>query len=152
MIADMVTDEQIDDRVVPLVEELNRFPGVETFASCGGHRHVHVKDFCAGEKRGRIGQVRYPDFYVSFMIDPSPEAGWSLRLISWATYEASATVNVRYGAALIMWAPTPEPAEPPRFDLYGRIDVGLVLRMLRQAREEHLRNAPSAEAGDELGC
>jgi len=136
---------EIDARVLPLVEELNGFPGVETFASCGGHRHIHVKGFHNEETRGRVGQVRYPDFYVSFMIDQSPEAGWSLRLISWAAFEASAAANTRYGAAVIMWAPTPQPTEPPRFDLYGKIDVALVLKMLQRAREDHLKRAPSED-------
>lgn len=128
--------DEIDARVLGLVEELNRFPGVETFASCGGHRHIH-----SHESKGRVGQVRYPDFYVSFMIDPSPEAGWSLRLISWATFEASAAAKVRYGAVVIMWSPTPQPSDPPRFDLYGKIDVGLVVKMLERAREDHLKTA-----------
>lgn len=145
----MSTSEKIDDRVVPLVDELNRFPGVETFASCGGHRHIHARGLRTDGRGGRVGQVRYPEFYVSFMIDPSPEAGWSLRLISWAAYEAAAAANVRYGAALIMWAPTPKPSEPPRFDLFGRVDVSLLLKMLQCAREEHLKNAPSGNAVDE---
>jgi hypothetical protein len=137
----MVAHDEIDARVRPIVDELNRFPGVETFASCGGHRHLHMKGFYVDEAKSRVGQVRYPDFYVSFMIDQSSEAGWSLRLISWAAYEASAAANVRYGAVVMMWAPTPKRTEPPRFELYGKVDVSLVIRMLQRAREEHLQTA-----------
>ncbi len=129
--------EQIDDRVVPLVAELNQFPGVKTFASCGGHPNVRVRGFRT-QSGGRTGQVRYPHFYVSFMINPSPEAGWSLRLISWAAYQASLDANTRYGATVMMWSPSPDPSDPPRFDLYGKIDVELLLKTLRQAREEYL--------------
>ena len=128
----------IDDRVLPLVNELNLFPGVRTFASCGGHKNVRVRGYRTRRASAPVGQVRYPHFYVSFVIDPSPEAGWSLRLISWAAYEASMLANIRYGAFVSMWAPSPSPDEPPRFDLYGKIDVSLVLKTLRQAREEYL--------------
>lgn len=139
--------EQIDPRIVPLVEELNLFPGVETFASCGGHRHVHLKGFHNDDSSVRVGQVRLPAFYVSFMIDPSPEAGWSLRLISWAAYEASAAANVRYGAVVIMWSPTAEPSDPPRFDLYGKIDVSLVVAMLQRARQKTSVRKEGSSAG-----
>jgi hypothetical protein len=132
----MSANEEIDPRVIPLVEELNRFPGVETFASCGGHRHVHLKGFKKDDSRAHVGQVRLPDFYVSFMIEQTAEAFWSLRLISWAAYEASGAADVRYGAVVMMWSPTPEPTDPPRFDLYGKVDVQLVVKMLERAREK----------------
>jgi hypothetical protein len=131
-------EAKIDDRVLPLIEELNRFPGVRTFASCGGHPKVRVTGFVTRKNHGREGQVRYPHFYVSFMIDPSPAAGWSLRLISWAAYDASLVANVRYGATVMMWAPSPSPEEPPRFDLYGKISVELLVKTLRLAREEYI--------------
>ena len=51
----MNLDEKLDPRIIPLVEELNRFPGVETFASCGGHRHVHLKGFHQDDSNVRVG-------------------------------------------------------------------------------------------------
>jgi hypothetical protein len=131
---------EIDARVGPLVDELNQFPGVETFASCGGHTHVSKKDLFEGK-------VRQPDFYVSFTVDPTVEALWSVRLISWAAFEASVESRVLRGAALMMWVPTPEPIEPPKFDLYCRIDVGLMLKKLQEARE-YVKAFPSKNAGE----
>lgn len=48
-----------------------------------------------------------------------------------------------------MGAPNPKPDEMPRFDLYGDISIDLVLRKLKEAREQHLKEWPASNTADQ---
>jgi hypothetical protein len=62
---------QVDERVESLVLELNEFPGVTVFSSCGGHQ-VPI----------RVSQCPRDQFEVNFNIYPL-HGGWrSLELIT----------------------------------------------------------------------
>ena len=68
-------EEELDEPIVPLVEALNRIPGVITFSSCGGHDDWRERCACA---------VPADQFWVSFDIEPT-QRGWkALELIAWA--------------------------------------------------------------------
>ena len=73
---------EIDKRVRGLVDALDRLPGVATFSSCGGH-----------EER-QTSRVRYPEWYVNFEIEPTPEAHDSLTRIVAATQEHEPLASV----------------------------------------------------------
>ncbi len=101
--------EGLDANVAGLVVTLNRFPGVATVASCGGHPDP--------------GSGQWPErtWYVKFDL-PRSEAGWlSLEFLAWA-------INTAYRAdrpsvVLLPDSPPPylnKPGECLKFMVEGR--------------------------------
>lgn len=73
---DLLND--LDRNIVSLVAELNSFPGITTFSSCGGHLHPTTHSQC-------------PDgvLEINFNVDPL-RGGWrSLELIASAVSESA---------------------------------------------------------------
>ena len=63
--------KEIDSNVVSVVRAINRFPGIQTCGSCGGH------------KRPKPGQYHHGEWNVSFEIEPTEEGWFSLEFLSW---------------------------------------------------------------------
>lgn len=69
--------KDLEHNIVSLVAELNTFPGITTFSSCGGHLHPTALSHC-----------HEGDFEVNFNVDPL-RGGWrSLELIASAVSES----------------------------------------------------------------
>lgn len=70
--------KDLDHNIVSLVVELNSFPGITTFSSCGGHLHPTL-----------LSQCQEGHFEVNFNVDPL-RGGWrSLELIASAVSESA---------------------------------------------------------------
>ena len=65
--------QEMDDRIIPLVNALNSLPGIETFTSCGGH-----------EEKTDFSQCEIDEFSVGFGIDPEEHGLISLGVITGA--------------------------------------------------------------------
>jgi hypothetical protein len=68
---DPIPWDELDPPIVPLVGALNRFPGIRTIGSCGGHSAPERDQAGAGE------------WWVLFQVDHSEEGWLSLEFLSW---------------------------------------------------------------------
>jgi hypothetical protein len=78
--------EGLDQRVEILVYTISSLPGIETYASCGGHK-----------KQTHPTQCKEDEFWVGFVVDPSERGLLSLGLIAQAAQrvdEKNISVNV----------------------------------------------------------
>jgi hypothetical protein len=76
----------IDDRVKELVCVLNKFKGIETFSSCGGHANPDISQIC----RGR--------FSVDFFVEPNKTGFGSLENINqWMTRICPSSAEIVVG-------------------------------------------------------
>lgn len=66
----------LDRAVVPLVRVLNRFPGISTYTSCGGHEGPLMSSQCPAGL-----------WYVDFHVDRSDEGWLSLEFFGWVAYD-----------------------------------------------------------------
>jgi hypothetical protein len=69
---------EIDAPVRGLVRVLNRFPGISTYTSCGGHEEVSHDD-----------QAPASCWYVDFLLARTDEGWISLEFFGWIAYEVA---------------------------------------------------------------
>ena len=67
---------EIDPPVRNLIRVLNRFPGIRTYTSCGGHARVE-----------NSGQAPEGMWYVDFHVERTDEGWMSLEFFGWISYE-----------------------------------------------------------------
>lgn len=70
---------ELDPPVRGLVWVLNRFPGITTYTSCGGHP--------AAEREGRDDRAEEGCWYVDFHVDRTDEGWISLEFFAWVAYD-----------------------------------------------------------------
>ena len=106
----------IDERVKELVCILNKFKGIETFSSCGGH---------ANPKPSQIGRGR---FYVDFWVDPNKTGFGSLEKINQLVSNIFPTVKIIVGDV----GGIEEDDEPCMcFSIQGRDNPGVIALALQ---------------------
>ena len=115
-------DFMIDERVKELVCILNKFKGIETFSSCGGH---------ANPKPSQIGRGR---FYVDFWVDPNKTGFGSLEKINQLVSNIFPTVRIIVGDV----GGIEEDDEPCMcFEIQGRANPGMIALALQDRLREN---------------
>lgn len=69
--------DEIDANIRPLVDALNAFPGITTFASCGGHHNHNPANDQVGER----------DWYIRFHLDWTEAGRFSLEFLAFLVNE-----------------------------------------------------------------
>jgi hypothetical protein len=70
--------KEIDTPIAPLVRAVNRFPGIHTVGSCGGH-----------DTTTNASQAPKGHWWLTFQVDHTEEGWISLEFIAWAMRDVS---------------------------------------------------------------
>jgi hypothetical protein len=122
-----IATAQLDRNIRALVRELNRFDGLETIGSCGGHEHPTPA-------QARIGR-----WWVTFGIDREGDDGWfALEFLSWLINHDGAMAGGRPRILTDAYPPHLNmPGQSLRFEIQGNEDDPEALAMrIAKARNE----------------